>query len=49
MITRREWLLGNAAVAAVPLALQGAAAKTGFDATSPLPHKGAFFLLAARI
>lgn len=43
MITRREWLLGSAAVAMAPLTLKTAEANTRFDAASPLPHKDAFF------
>jgi selenocysteine lyase/cysteine desulfurase len=43
MITRREWLVGSAAAAALPLSLQLASAREPFNASSPLPHKGAFF------
>jgi len=42
MITRREWLVGSAALAAMPFVPQLAAAER-FDASSPLPHKDAFF------
>lgn len=43
MITRREWLIGSAAAAAVPTSLGAAPARDTFDASSPLPHKDAFF------
>ena len=43
MITRREWLLGSAAAAALPFSLQLANARESFDASAALPHKDAFF------
>jgi selenocysteine lyase/cysteine desulfurase len=43
MITRREWLVGSAAAAALPLTLQLANARDSFDPSTALPHKGAFF------
>jgi selenocysteine lyase/cysteine desulfurase len=43
MITRREMLFASAAAAALPLATQLANARESFDASSPLPHKDAFF------
>jgi selenocysteine lyase/cysteine desulfurase len=43
MITRREWLLGSAAAAALPFSLQLANARGSFDASAALPHKDAFF------
>lgn len=43
MITRREWLLGSAAAAALPLVPRITLAQAPFDPSSPLPHKDAFF------
>ena len=43
MITRRACLLGGAAAAALPLAPVADAATNGFDPSSALPHKDAFF------
>ena len=43
MITRRACLLGGAAAAALPLAPVADAATAGFDPSSALPHKDAFF------
>ena len=43
MITRREWLLGTAAAAALPFTPRITLAREPFDPSSPLPHKDAFF------
>ena len=43
MITRRELMVGSAAAAALPFVSQLGAAQSPFDASSPLPHKDAFF------